>query len=106
MKVYLSGPMTGYPEHNFPAFAAAREELRADGLTVLCPAEAGTVHGWDWAQYLKRDLALLFQAEAVVVLPGWRDSKGAALEVYVARQFGYPIRDFGGHHDLLEGEQA
>ncbi len=102
MKVYLSGPMTGYPEHNYPAFHAAREQLRSEGFEVLCPAEKGRVPGWAWEQYLKRDLIMVCFADAVVLLPGWADSRGACLEVHVARELGLPIRDFNDHADLLE----
>ncbi len=102
MRVYLSGPMTGYPEHNFPAFHAAREQLRSEGFEVLCPAEAGEVTGWTWEEYLRRDLAMVLLAHAVVVLPGWRDSRGARLEVHVARELGLPIADFTAHSHLLE----
>ncbi len=102
MKVYLSGPMTGYPLHNYPAFREAREQLRSEGFTVLCPAEAGEVEGWTWEQYLRRDLILVCLADAVVTLRGWADSRGACLEVHVARELNMPIRDFNDHADLLE----
>jgi len=98
--VYVSGPMTGYPLHNYPAFREAREELRAEGFAVLCPAEAGFVEGWSWSDYLRRDLIMVCQADAVITLRGWMDSKGALLEVHVARELGLQIRDFHAHYDL------
>jgi len=39
MKLYLAGPMRGYPEFNHPAFHAAAAELRASGHAVFNPAE-------------------------------------------------------------------
>ncbi len=100
MIVYISGPMTGYPLHNYPAFREAREQLRAEGFTVLCPAEAGVVEEWSWSDYLRRDLVMVCQADAVVLLRGWLDSKGALLEIHVARELGLQIRYYGDHHDL------
>jgi len=38
-RIYISGPMTGLPEHNFPAFHAAAERLRKAGWEVNNPAE-------------------------------------------------------------------
>lgn len=96
MKVYLSGPMSGYPDHNYPAFAEAREALRKAGLTVVCPAEAGVVEGWTWEQYLKRDLVVMLGCEALVLLPKWEDSRGARLESSVAWQLSMPVAEYEG----------
>ena len=37
-RIYISGPMTGMPEHNFPAFHAAADRLRKAGWSVVNPA--------------------------------------------------------------------
>ena len=39
--VYIAGPMSGYPEFNAPAFAAAKARLEAAGLRVITPVEIG-----------------------------------------------------------------
>ena len=44
MRVYISGPMSGLPELNFPAFHAAAASLRAKGLDVVNPAEINAEH--------------------------------------------------------------
>lgn len=96
MVYYISGPMTGYAEHNFPAFAAAATSLRKRGLAVISPAELDALEvpgEKPWAYYLRRDLRELTRCDAVAVLPGWRHSKGAKLEVHVARELGMPIVD-------------
>lgn len=38
-RIYDSGPMTGLPGLNFPAFDAAAKQLRAAGYDVVNPAE-------------------------------------------------------------------
>lgn len=105
MKIYIAGPMTGYEQWNFPAFFDAEEKLIALGHEVINPAHndgpdlglalesAGTPerpnHTWAW--YMKRDLPHVLEADALCVLPGWQDSKGASLEVHVANSIGLPI---------------
>lgn len=90
---YLSGPMTGIPEHNFPVFHEAAERLRILGFKVLNPAELGVVEGWDWADYLRRDLPYVCRSQRVAVLRGWQQSRGARLEVHIARALELAIDD-------------
>lgn len=91
--LYVSGPMTGIKDHNFPAFRAAAAELKLAGYRVEDPSVKGVVPGWTWEQYLKHDLIqMLRDCTGVAVLPGWRESRGAMLETYVANALGMPIR--------------
>lgn len=91
MKIYISGPMTGLPEYNYPAFNTAAAALRAAGFDVANPAEKDLPLGLPWVTYLRRDLVDLLDCEAVALLPGWQDSKGACLERHVAEALGMPI---------------
>lgn len=99
MKLYLAGPMRGYPAFNFPAFHTAAAALRAAGYTVWSPAERDEQEGFnpntDVAQplkyYMKYDLPAVLDADAVAVLPGWEKSTGACLETHVARAVGMPV---------------
>ncbi|GMV07371.1 MAG: hypothetical protein AMXMBFR53_36460 [Gemmatimonadota bacterium] len=95
---YLAGPMTGYVAWNFPAFKEAAVRLRDAGVEVVSPAEMDEADsvppgGREWAEYLRRDLVRLMECRSVAVLPGWQASKGASLEVHVARALGMPIYD-------------
>ena len=97
MRVYISGPMTGYPEYNHPAFHAAEADLTALGYDVLNPARHPVASGMTWADYLRADLADVILADAVALLPGWEASRGARLEVHVAHALGMstlPIAQF------------
>lgn len=86
--VYISGPMTGYPEKNYPAFFAAEEELVALGYGVLNPAKHPEQE--TWADFMRLDLQDVLRCTHVAMLPGWENSRGAKLEVYVAEQLGVP----------------
>lgn len=113
MKYYLAGPMRGIPEFNFPAFKAAATNLRIMGHEVFNPAEAdekrhGTnigagnltgsedeaakVHGFNLREALGEDLAWICkEADGIVLLPGWRNSKGATAEHATAIALGLEV---------------
>lgn len=91
-RVYIAGPMTGYENFNFPAFNAEADRLRAAGWHVENPADHGHVDGADWADYLRYDIWRLATCEAIHLLPGWQKSRGAKLEVHIAKALGMKIR--------------
>lgn len=92
MKVYLAGPMSGYPEHNFPAFHSAAADLRSRGIDVVSPAECeGEQESKSWADWMRRDLQLISEVDAIACLPGWEKSKGARLETHIACELGMPL---------------
>ena len=94
MKIYVSGPISGIENRNIDAFNAMGEKLRSLGHEVINPFELDTP-GFNpegcWFKYLKRDLAQLLYCDAVCLLPGWEESKGARLEVVVARNLELPL---------------
>lgn len=90
-RVYIAGPMTGLPEFNFPAFQAMAATMRAEGWHVENPAEHGLVDGAEWADYLRFDIGRLSTCEAMMLLPGWSRSRGARLEVHIAKEIGMRI---------------
>jgi hypothetical protein len=95
MIIYISGPMTGLPEFNFPAFHAAAAQLRSLGYEVINPAEFGEGEGKTWADCMRKDIKALMDCTHVAVLPGWENSKGARIEVYLAGQLEMPVKDVG-----------
>lgn len=85
-RIYIAGPMSDLPDHNFPAFHKAEAELVALGWTVLNPAHHGLIEGACWHDYLRWDIAMLATCEAIFLLPGWSKSAGALLELHIARE--------------------
>lgn len=92
MIVYLSGPMTGYEELNFPEFHRAAEGLREKGYKVISPAEIAQT-ATTWEACMRQDIKHLMDAHAVAVLPNWEKSKGARIEVNLAKSLGMQIID-------------
>ena len=94
--IYVAGPMTGYPESNYPAFRLAGEQLRAAGFSVLNPVDAerfnpapGVPQAWDW--YMRYALRGLLKADGLALLSGWEASRCATLEVHVAKALRLPV---------------
>jgi hypothetical protein len=99
-RVYLSGPMSGIADNNFPAFHEWAARLRADGFDVVSPAEiqeAGT-----WELCLRADLRELCTCEAIALMPGWENSKGANLELHVAHRLGMEVIHLPLQFDLVK----
>ena len=96
-RIYLSGPMTGLPDLNFPAFAAMTDSLRDGGHTVTNPAELNP-DGGTWNDCMRRDITALMDCDTVATLPGWQESKGAKLEVLIAQHLGMTVVNA---HDLV-----
>lgn len=91
--IYLSGPMTGLKDKNFPAFMRAATKLRAKKHLVVNPAELNIGDPRSsWEECLRRDIKEMMKCRAIALLPGWRKSKGAMLEVYIAKQLKWPVK--------------
>lgn len=90
-RVYISGPMSGIADHNFPAFNAAAARLRAAGLEVVNPAEINVDTALGWHECLRKDMSALAECTTLALLPGWQNSNGAHLELHVAHRLGMRI---------------
>ena len=90
-RIYLSGPMTGLPELNFPAFNAAARLLRREGFEVVNPAEINPDAALDWHSCMRADIKALCDCDLLALLPGWEASSGAHLELHVAHRLGLHV---------------
>lgn len=91
MKLYISGPISGYPDLNAKAFNDAAKVLRANGYDVVNPIELGEPEGWSHEQFMRRDLRLLLDCDGLAMLPGAEWSKGALQERDAAFAAGLPV---------------
>jgi len=99
--VYLSGPMTGHEDFNYPVFNKATARLRELGYDVINPAEtAGGVVHLPRATYLRIDLGYVMASNAIAVLPGWENSNGASLEMLLGNAIDLPIHQFNWFRGL------
>jgi hypothetical protein len=102
-KVYVSGPMTGMPDHNFPAFNAAAAALRALGWEVVNPVDVNPDTGTDWLTCMVNDLEAMRGCTAIALLPGHEKSDGASMEKIAAKRMGMKFYNI---EDLLLPEAA
>lgn len=113
-KVYLAGPMSNQPYFNFHKFFVVAKALRERGYVVFSPAEHDIERGGDfWShcptgsaaelkvtnvpqinyrECMRTDLNwIIDNADGIVLLPGWENSKGAKTEKALAECLGLEI---------------
>ena len=84
-KLYITGPMTGIPENNFPLFHKVAKGLREMGYETVNPAELlPSGLSVEWEDFMREDITHLMKCDGVVLLPGWSRSRGAKIEVQLA----------------------
>ena len=86
MKIYLSGAITGITDY-MERFQAAEEKLIQDGHTVFNPAAVNSMMpaGTIYEEYMRVSFTLLDMCDAIYMMRGWQDSKGAN------REYGYAL---------------
>jgi hypothetical protein len=96
--IYVSGKITGLQDLNKPKFAAAekliRNQLGGKGVFVwVCNPHdlPHQDHDKTWASYMRECLKALCVCNRIYVLDDWKQSRGAVLEVLVARVLGIPV---------------
>lgn len=90
--LYLAGPMSDHDKFNYPLFNHNAEELRKAGYKVLNPAENPRDIHDPWQAFMRDAITELMKADAVATLYGWQYSRGAKIEVELARSLGIPAR--------------
>ena len=95
--IYISGKITGTDDYK-DRFLKAEQKLRSRGFDVLNPVKVGE---WlerylapevpTWIQYMKQDIKAMMLADCIYMLKGYQESKGARLELFLAKVLKYEI---------------
>lgn len=110
MKIYIAGPMRGKKWFNFPDFDWAKECLMRAGWEVISPADLDREIGFDvkslppdtdWSDVSKlgfdlraaiqRDMAAILDCDAIFMLHGWSESRGAKAEKAITEWLGLMV---------------
>ena len=94
LKIYISGPMSGYEDLNFPEFHDMQAWLNGSGFIALNPARLP--QGLDYSVYMELDLILVKASDALVLLKGHEHSPGARAEKAFAESLGIPCFEVDG----------
>ncbi len=91
-RCYIAGKVTGLPEAIYKAnFRKAEIAVTILGYEPVNPVELPHDHDKTWRNYMREALQIMLQCDMLYVLPGWEDSRGALIEVQLARDLDIPI---------------
>lgn len=86
---YIAGKMTGLPDKGWATFTKAHNRMQQLGYVVLNPAVLP--EGMPGNRYMPICLAMISQADMLVLLDGWEDSPGANVEKAFAEYQKIPV---------------
>ena len=110
MRIYICGPITGMPDHNRQAFNEAANRLnsadtvRAVNPHTICADITAEFRGTPeelWQACMKKDIAELLTCDAVALLPGFSNSRGAMIECSIAENIGIQVYNIQHFYDIL-----
>ena len=92
MKIYISGKISGTDlTETRKRFAAVAKVMKRIGVEPVNPLENGLSEHDSWEAHMLKDIADLLHCNAIYMLQGWQESKGACIEHYIATKVGMPI---------------
>ena len=84
-KIYIAGKISGEdPTKCAGKFLKAENEIEFQGFEAINPLKI--VGTWDttWEDAMRKCIAALMTADAILLLPDWADSRGARIEQDIA----------------------
>ena len=91
-KVYISLPISGRDMEAVESDCkSASAQIGKHGFKAVSPLEVSSDPKASYAEHIGRDITALLECDAVLVLPGWVESKGCALEMEATRIYGKKI---------------
>lgn len=91
LKVYVIGAVTGHPREEVAAkFSKAAAQLKSAGMIPVNPVDI-VPQETSWHDAMRQCIKAMLTCDAVMILPCWQQSRGATLEVMIARNLDMKI---------------
>jgi len=93
MKVYISGKITGLAKKESELkFKEASDYIASFGHTPINPVDLFPSNPtWSYADYMREDIRELIYCDAIYMISNWQTSKGAILELRIAKALGLKV---------------
>ena len=95
---YVSGPMSGIKDYNYPAFQLAAQMLREQNIKIESPHELPRPAKWDdmepealWTHMMNLCMDQIDRCQGIIMLPGWPQSRGAKRELIKCIERNFPF---------------
>ena len=91
--IYISGKISGLADLNKPKFLAAKALIasKVANCELINPHELPDDHDKSWEAYMRECIKAVCVSDVVFVLDDWKDSRGALVEVLIAKLLGLPV---------------
>jgi len=89
-RIYICGKVTGDPNY-YIKFLRENGRLFSHGFEPVNPAAFISANE-PWEKAMKKALRMMLLCDGVSLLPDWKKSKGAKIEVSLARKLGMDVR--------------
>ena len=90
-KVYISGKITGMESDAEIIFSKAEEFLKKEYRAVVNPMKLNHDHDKSWESYMKVCIKALCDCDVIYLLSNYSNSKGALMELAMAKDLGLEI---------------
>lgn len=90
MTIYIAGKITG-DKHYKQKFHRAETALKRKGHSVMSPATLKEYPEFDWYDYMQVTHAMQKVCSAILLLPDYKESKGAMKEYEYAKKLNQAI---------------
>lgn len=91
-KCYIAGPVSGLDEKVYKAnFRKAEIAVTVLGYEPINPVELPHDHDRTWLSYMREAMIAMLKCDVLYVLPDWDQSRGAGIEVELAKSLGIPV---------------